>query len=167
MDIAAARTLARSLMDQHGLKQWAFGFDRAARRFGVCRPSLKQISLSWKLTLLNSEGEVRDTILHEIAHALTPGDGHGAKWKAACVRIGAKPVRCYTDATVVSPARSTAWMQIGCVQCDWWVDRRRTSTRTLVCKRCRNPVAYRDKRTGQVVQTKPGMRVVVKRSKAK
>ena len=36
--------------------------------------------------------EVRDTILHEIAHALVgPGHGHDAVWKAKCVEVGAKP----------------------------------------------------------------------------
>jgi predicted SprT family Zn-dependent metalloprotease len=163
MDVAAARTLARRLMDQHGLADWSLAFDRSARRFGVCSPSRKLISLSRKLVLLNSEAEVRDTILHEIAHALTPGDGHGKAWKAMCIRIGAKPVRCYTNATVVSPERKAAWFEIGCQKCAWWVDRRRVGTGTLVCKRCRTPVAYRDKRTGQVVQTRPGVKVRVTR----
>ncbi len=32
-------------------------------------------------------------LLHEIAHALTPRDGHGPKWRAMCVRVGARPTR--------------------------------------------------------------------------
>jgi predicted SprT family Zn-dependent metalloprotease len=164
MDVSTARTLARSLMVQHGLADWSLVFDRSARRFGACSTQRRRISLSWKLVMLNSADEVRDTILHEIAHALTPGAGHGRAWKAMCERIGAKPVRCYTDATVVSPERKAAWFQIGCQQCDWWVDRRRVGNGTLVCKRCRSPVAYKDKRSGKVIQTRPGLKVRVTRS---
>jgi hypothetical protein len=36
--------------------------------------------------------EIRDTLLHEIAHAIAGHKaGHGAEWKAVCRRIGAKP----------------------------------------------------------------------------
>jgi predicted SprT family Zn-dependent metalloprotease len=163
MELHAAEMLARTLMDQHGLRGWTFGFDRAARRFGACFWRRKHISLSWKLTRLNSEAEVRDTILHEIAHAMTPNDGHGEKWKATCVAIGAKPERCYKENAVNTLPRREAWMQIGCTACDWWADRRRTSGKLLICKSCRQPVAYRDKRTGAVVQTAPGIRVKVRR----
>jgi hypothetical protein len=45
---------------------------------------------------LNDEREVRDTILHEIAHALAPpGAGHGAKWQAVALSIGCSGRRCY------------------------------------------------------------------------
>ncbi|HYO07513.1 MAG TPA: SprT-like domain-containing protein, partial [Tepidisphaeraceae bacterium] len=81
MNLYAARLLTRSLMNQHGLSDWRFDFDHARRRFGSCRPRQKLITLSRHLVFLNEEPEVRDTILHEIAHALTPGDGHGRRWK--------------------------------------------------------------------------------------
>ena len=95
------------------------------------------------LTLLNNIDEVRDTILHEIAHALCPKDGHGPRWRATCRRLGAKPVRCYTDATVVSPPRAPAPYRFGCPKCDWWVDRRRRSRRGYLCKLCRGRVIFR------------------------
>lgn len=42
----------------------------------------------------NDRDEVLDTLLHEIAHALAgPLAGHGPVWKAACVRVGARPER--------------------------------------------------------------------------
>jgi predicted SprT family Zn-dependent metalloprotease len=132
MNLYLARDLARSLMAQHGLRDWTFRFDHARRRFGKCSTRRKLISLSRPLTLLNSEDEVRDTILHEIAHALTPDDGHGKRWKAMCNQIGARPVRCYTDAMVISPPRRVAPYQIGCPSCGWWQERR-----------CRTPVVLR------------------------
>ena len=105
-----ARTLAWDLMRLYGLADagWRFRFDHARRRFGRCDYTNRRITLSRPLTLLNAEPEVRDTVLHEIAHALCPGDGHGPRWKAKCREIGARPVRCYSDATVLSPPRSAA-----------------------------------------------------------
>lgn len=151
MNLYVARDLARALMKQHGLHNWTFRFDHARRRFGSCQPGRKVITLSKPLTFLNDEAQVRDTILHEIAHALTPGDGHGARWKACCVRIGANPQRCYTDEDVVSPPRPEAPYLIGCPTCGWWHDRHKLTNRTLVCKICRNHVVYRVKATGQQI----------------
>ena len=143
MNLFEARHLATSLLKAHGLHDWSFRFDHARRRFGSCQPRRKIITLSRALTLLNGVDQVRDTILHEIAHALTPGDNHGPKWKAMCRRIGAKPLRCYTQDEVVAPARRAAPFQIGCTTCSWWVDRRRRTRRTLICKTCGSKVKYR------------------------
>ena len=145
-----ARELARSLIREHGLAEWAFRFDHARRRFGCCRVSEKLITLSRPLTILNSVEQVKDTLLHEIAHALAPGDGHGEKWKAACRRIGARPVRCYTAGEVASPPRRSAPMRLGCRTCGWWVDRRRVVRRRLICKVCRGVVVYQMKQTGEI-----------------
>jgi predicted SprT family Zn-dependent metalloprotease len=140
-----AAQLARSLMFQHGLAGWTFRFDHARRRFGSCRYGEKAITLSRPLTLLNDAEQVTDTILHEIAHALVPGDGHGPGWRAQCRRIGAKPLRCYTEQTVRSPARSPARYRMGCRQCDWWVERRRQPNRRYICRRCRGPLVYQER----------------------
>lgn len=89
MDKSTAQALARRMMDAHGLTDWRFVFDRATSRFGQCRYGTRTISLSGPLTALNSEDEVRDVILHEIAHALVgPGHGHGPVWKAKAREIG-------------------------------------------------------------------------------
>lgn len=140
-----ARQLAWDLMRQHGLIDagWRFRFDHARRRFGCCHYGRKLITLSRPLTLLNTEPEVRDTVLHEIAHALCPGDGHGPKWRAKCREIGAKPVRCFSDNAVSSPPRAAARFEWGCESCNWWVPRRRRTRGTFVCTTCRTRLAYR------------------------
>jgi predicted SprT family Zn-dependent metalloprotease len=143
MNLYSARDLARHLMHRHGLHGWTFTFDHARRRFGSCRPKQKRLTLSRVLTLLNGEDEVRDTILHEIAHALTPGDGHGRRWKLKCLEIGARPVRCYTEESVAAPPRRPAPLQIGCPACGWWSDRHRRSNRRLICRSCRRDVVIR------------------------
>ena len=68
-----AHELALRLMRHHNLlPTWKFEFDRSKVRFGKCSYGSKTISLSRHLVELNADVEVRDTILHEIAHALAP-----------------------------------------------------------------------------------------------
>jgi predicted SprT family Zn-dependent metalloprotease len=143
LNLFEAGHLARTLMNQHGLVDWSFAFDHARRRFGRCNYTLKQITLSKPLTFLNPLDEVRDTILHEIAHALAPGAKHGPRWRAVCQRIGARPIRCYTDARVVSPPRAPAAYLFGCARCGWWVERRRVSRRKYQCRKCLGVVVFR------------------------
>ena len=97
-------------LTEHGLaaRGWTGALDNAERRFGVCRPAKKEISISRTLAALNSGEEVLDTILHEIAHALADSIyrencGHDERWKAICRQIGARPERCYDGDEVVSP----------------------------------------------------------------
>jgi predicted SprT family Zn-dependent metalloprotease len=90
MDLHAARRTARELMDRHGLNAWTLRFDGAKQRAGLCRHDRREISLSAPLVSLYSEDEVRETVLHEIAHALVGArHGHDAVWRATAVRIGA------------------------------------------------------------------------------
>ena len=127
MNLHEASFLAKQLMRQHGLDAagWSFSFDHARRRFGRCNYTHKRITLSRPLTLLNNLDEVRDTILHEIAHALAPGAGHGARWRMKCLQIGARPRRCYDERSIVAPARRPAPFEMGCPTCNWWSPRRR------------------------------------------
>jgi predicted SprT family Zn-dependent metalloprotease len=97
MTLNQAQELARDLMRRHKLPpDWSFTFDNSRVRFGKCNYHKKQISLSKYLVELNGEDGVRDTILHEIAHALAPrGAGHGPAWKSLAMSIGCNGRRCY------------------------------------------------------------------------
>src|SRR5580704_1150694 len=94
------RQEAHRLISLHELDEWEFGINTNVRRAGVCYYPTKntrgRIELSSHFAERNSDEMIRDTILHEIAHALVgPGHGHDAVWQAKCVEIGAKPERCY------------------------------------------------------------------------
>lgn len=106
MKIAEAQELAELAMIENGLDLtgWEFRFDKAVRRFGACHHHRRLITLSKTLTELNSEEEVRDTVLHEIAHALAGSRaGHGRAWKQWAQKIGARPERTYSSANVTTP----------------------------------------------------------------
>lgn len=103
MDISEAASLARTLMNQHGLGHVPFRFNRAKSALGITHflrdrvtgeITVKDIALSEHFVKLLPEDEIRDVILHEIAHALTPGHGHDPLWKRKAREIGAKPNRC-------------------------------------------------------------------------
>lgn len=99
MELRDAEQLAVELMKQFGIAStWRFEFDNAVRRFGCCHRSQNLITLSAELVKRNEQPKVEDTIRHEIAHALCPPrEGHGEVWKAMCLKVGAKPERCYND----------------------------------------------------------------------
>lgn len=98
--------LGCDLMSENGLYMWACAVGSAAREAGSCNYAQKRITISGPLAKLNDEAETRDTILHEIAHALVgPGHGHGKVWKAMAVKVGANPVRAYGKDLLTPPAR--------------------------------------------------------------
>lgn len=116
MELEAARKLAKSLLTQHGFGRLTFEFDRGKRRIAACH-SMNLESLSgkryWipvKVTLSKhyavhmTEEEVRMAILHEIAHAKTPGEGHGPKWKAEARKLGVPAEACTQLSNSPEPA---------------------------------------------------------------
>ena len=95
--------LAIELINKYGLLDsgWYFEFDNAKRRFGCCHHDKKKITLSNHLTLLREESFVRNTILHEIAHALVGGrNGHNHIWRAKAIEIGCNGNRCSSDVEI-------------------------------------------------------------------
>jgi predicted SprT family Zn-dependent metalloprotease len=133
MDLGDAEALAHRLMAEHQLNGWVFRFDHARRRLGACRYSDQCISLSKPLTLLNPESVVRDTLLHEIAHALTPGAKHGPVWRAMARQIGATPRACAAVGSVATP---NAPYSLVCDHCQERIPRYRKPTGRFVCRSC-------------------------------
>jgi len=132
MEITAALTLGRRLLREHGLGDWSIRTDRAKTRAGVCRFGTHTISLSAALTHLHDESEVRDTILHEIAHALVgPFHGHDEVWRAKAIEIG-----CSGERTVPSTAPRVEGPWRGVCPEGHVSTRHRRPTRVLSCSRC-------------------------------
>lgn len=135
MDLTSTKNLAVALMQEHGLSGWTFRFDHAFRRFGTCNNRKRVITLSRKIVLLSNESQVRNTILHEIAHALTPGQNHNAVWRAKALEIGCDGKRCYGD-EVTTPVPK---YRLFCPNCNIEVPRYRRHRKVkLACLACCN-----------------------------
>ena len=98
--ITQTQALASELMDQHNLIGWRFIWDYARSRGGQTCYSARTISLSRHLVPLWTDEQVRNVILHEIAHALVgPGHGHDRVWTYKCLSIGGDGNRTHSNPT--------------------------------------------------------------------
>jgi predicted SprT family Zn-dependent metalloprotease len=103
MKAADAKQLANQLMDEHldgGFYEgWKFAWSNRKRGYGHVNYTRKILYLSRPLTVLNDYDQVRDTILHEIAHVLAgPAANHGPYWKRVARSLGAVPQACVDGA---------------------------------------------------------------------
>jgi predicted SprT family Zn-dependent metalloprotease len=137
MNLLEAKQLAETLIKRHGLYElgWRFEFDNSKRRFGVCRYLSKTIGLSKNLTALNEVEQVKDTILHEIAHALTPGHHHDWVWQRKAIEIGCNGERCYSPNEVVTPQSKYIAVCCGCGKTH---KKHRQAKRESSCGNCSN-----------------------------
>lgn len=123
----------RDLMDHHGLQDWDIRIGSARNMAGMCNYSRKQITMSLFLANARSRENTVDTILHEIAHALTPKDGgHGKEWKAMASAIGADPSRCF-DSQEIDPEKRFRFIGFCMKHRDNVTKANRRSQRTCYC----------------------------------
>jgi predicted SprT family Zn-dependent metalloprotease len=138
--ISFAKRTALGQMKKHGLIGWLFAFNSAKSQAGICyhptssRPG--RIELSIHFCENNSESEILDIILHEIAHAIVGHEnGHNKVWKNKCLEIGAKPDRLYKSESVnMLKGKYTGT----CPKCNKEFSRFRKPIRgtTYSCKKC-------------------------------
>lgn len=108
MDRDALLQTAVKLFVRHGLAGWSIAFRNFGHRLGCCLYRRKTIVLNAFYVAHNDESQVIDTLLHEIAHALTPGHRHGPVWKAMAQRLGATPRACSKLGVVLRPGKYRA-----------------------------------------------------------
>ena len=118
------------MLDGHGLAEWKLRVGRATRQLGSCVYRSKTIVLSRHLIDNNAWPEIRETVLHEIAHALVgPRHGHDRVWKQKARQLGANPRASAPRGAVRMP--EPKW-EIWCPTC-----------RKAVGKRYRRPPRWR------------------------
>lgn len=103
MTLPEAESMALMLMRHHGVRGYTFGFMQPRGKFsriGQCNFRRKRIELAPFFVRFNYPFVVKRTILHEIAHALTPKHGHNKFWKAKARELGHDGSRCYTSKLV-------------------------------------------------------------------
>ncbi len=96
MNITEAKKLAKDTATENKLFGWRIFFSDTDKTCGVHWPSRKALEFSKPFFDLNSVVVCKDTILHEIAHALVgieheQNHGHDEIWEAKCKEIGAIP----------------------------------------------------------------------------
>ena len=139
--LGSAINLASKLMQAHGLVGWQIKLDHARRRAGQCDYANKTISFS-RLYILHADAEhIRDTILHEIAHAIVgPHHGHDAVWQQKAREIGCSATRCHN----LSFARAK-WV-MSCPNGCFSVERHRKKC-GLICASCKSVVEFHAAKT--------------------
>ena len=128
---------AAFLMQKHGLiaQGWQFQFDHARVRAGLCQYEKKTISLSKYFVEQAPASEIIDTLLHEIAHALTPKRGHDRVWQQVALSIGCNGKRCHT-----LKFATPKYIQQCANQC--WTREVHRKRNNLVCRFCKAKVIY-------------------------
>lgn len=131
-DLPSVRREAELLIAAHLDASWSFAFDNAKRRAGACDYTRKRITVSRYLCARYDDDTNRQTLLHEVAHALAGARAaHGAAWKRVARSLG------YTGGTTHpgEPANELApW--VGVCPAGHTAYRHRTATRPTSCARC-------------------------------
>jgi len=95
MTITETISLANQMLCEYPeLKGWIAVTNRRTRAFGVCSYNKKEIQLSSILIPAMTSEAIKDTIIHEIAHALTRGHNHDYVWQRKCIELGGDGQRC-------------------------------------------------------------------------
>lgn len=130
--------LAIDLMSQWGLleKGWTFDFFKSSVSVGRCRYGDKKILFS-TLFLATPEEEIKDVLLHEIAHALAGYEAaHGPVWKKWAVKVGCKP-----EVKTKKAVRSELKWVIYCTGCELKGQRsRKIRDGMYLCNKCKSPI---------------------------
>lgn len=116
MDRNTALKYMRERLDSNGLSDWGCRINpNEFGPLGYCSHKDKCIILNGHSVDIHPDYEVKDTINHEVAHALTPNDRkHGAEWQAMAIKLGATPAACSEfdlDPKLIDAIRSGATIE--------------------------------------------------------
>lgn len=140
MDLIEARNMAIEVMEEnlpHG-SGWKFEFDNGRSRFGQCRHRTRTITLSRHLVAANTRQRVYLILLHEIAHALTPGHKHDKVWKAKLIELGGDGKARYSIENTVVKSR----FSMVCNPCGKSYPRHRRTPKVYLCRSCRGVLSW-------------------------
>ena len=137
----AAQLLERHLNMGAPATWWCFRFETATGRAAICQYTTRTIALSVSYVLRAPWHDIRNTLLHEVAHATVGlGHGHHAVWQTAARRIGCTATR---RSTVMHSLKRWIGEYPRCR--DRWFRQRLTVKvrQRSICPRCRSRIAWR------------------------
>ncbi len=119
------------------LSGWDIKFSNHKRHLGYCKPRKRVISISLPFMEINPFPLIRDTLLHEIAHALHYSDtgrtDHSNGWKEYALKVGCEPKRCADNNGLNMPEGSYVGV---CPVCDRTTNFYRKVRRRYSCSHC-------------------------------
>ncbi len=113
MNLKEAEQHAKNLIRKY-CPEYKFKYNNKKRALGTCNYKTKTIYLSKTYTEMNKEHIIINTILHEIAHALTPYNNHGYKWKLKAQEIGCNAQIYCNDSLLKVPRGKYKYICINC-----------------------------------------------------
>lgn len=121
---------------------YKFAWNNRQRAFGLCNFKKKTIELSRVLTQHQTIEEVKNTILHEIAHAIHPEDGHGPKWRKTFIGFGGDGERVgIGNEEIRAHALKNSKYTLTCPKCGRQSPMHKKPKRQSSCGKC-NPRMY-------------------------
>lgn len=90
MYVKGVRSESKETLKELGYKL-VFLDEPLGRTLGWCNRKTKTIALNATFASTAPYSDAMDTLLHEIAHAMSPFHGHDKYWKRCCKIIGATP----------------------------------------------------------------------------
>ena len=138
-------------------KGWIFKFNNRKGSFGLCSYRKKTLSLSLFLFNTISMEKKKDTVLHEIAHALDKewngvSSGHDRPWKIVCLQVGAEPTKCSSATNQEEVARLARQSKYSLTCPNGHVrPSHRKLKRTVSCEKC-DPNAFNSEYVYEQIQ---------------
>ena len=144
-----AKKLVLDLMTEHKLLDdgWYFRFNNSRTIAGQCNHTYKEINLSKFLLPHMLDSSIKNTILHEIAHALVGySHGHDSVWRRKALEIGCDGNRCYNQKnSFKSGSKDTiiksSKYNLTCKTCGYTVAKHRKPKNDFSCSSC-NPNGF-------------------------
>lgn len=134
--------LARKTMDGYQLTNWSFKWSNSKTVFGLCDYEKETIFLSKVLNSVRDIEQIKNTILHEVAHALTPYNGHNDVWKKLFISMGGSGEICSkVDDKVYDVMEKTSKYVLLCPSCNAKSFLHRKPKYSTSCGKC-YPKAY-------------------------
>lgn len=126
-----AKEMGEELIKEH-CPEYTFKFGHMKTKTGSCHYDNKEIKLSKYFVQQESESNVKNTILHEIAHALTEGHHHNSVWYAKAIELGCSGEKhCYRENPIVKGSRVYS-----CPNCEKEIRAYRKLKKARACKIC-------------------------------
>ena len=118
---------------------YTFQWDNAKVRFGQCDYSIKKITISKPIALLNLDNgsELKKVFLHELAHAIQNGlfnkKGHDRQWKVILLYIGGDGKTKYSSVEVNQPKGKYT---LTCPSCGYVIQKHKLPRTKKSCAKC-------------------------------